>query len=363
MSGVPPVSADVETLLLAATSRSTQATYATAVRHYKEWCARWGFDSHPLAVTTARALEWLAFAGPERKLMATSLLTYRSALSTAWANAGGTGANPVQDASISRLLAGYRNQRYARDVEARAQRQETIALTVELLAEIEPSAPGARGGTPDDIMLWAAACMLTFGLNRCGEIFRSTRSGRPPIFACAIKFFDHQHASIVRELNSGNWQDAAAPSLYSVALGQTKADREGSNPDQRIAAVPAVRALWRWMHIRRDLGGESGAPLFAVPGELPLTRTRLFAAVASWLGAVSGAAVAPKVTGKAFRRGGNQSLVASGAAISELQHAGRWRGRTMPAVYSSAAADSARGIHVSRGLGELYASAAAACQR
>lgn len=349
----------MQKLLLAATSISTQASYATAVAHYQEWCARWGHDAHPLAVTVNRASEWLAAAGRERDLMANSLRTYRSALSTAWANAGGSGTNPLQDAQIKRVLAGYRNTRAKPDAQVRAKRDETISLTVELLAAIEPGAPGALAGTPDDIMLWAAVCMLTFGLNRCGEIFRCTRTHRPAILANAITFYDHPLSALARSLNPGNWQSKPLPRLYSVALGQTKADQEGHNPDQRIAAAPAVRALWRWIHIRRDLGGRVDEPLFAVPGyNALLSRERLFASVASWHEVVSG--TTPKVSGKAFRRGGNQSLVASGATGAEMQHAGRWASPAMPAVYSSAVANEQRGLHVSQGLGQLYETAAAA---
>ena len=356
------VSADVQKLLLAATSVSTQASYATAVAHYTQWCKRWSHNADPLAITVARASEWLATAGSERNLMASSLRMYRSALSTAWANAGGYGANPLQDAMISRMLTGYRNTRSTPDAEVRAKREETVALTVELLAAIEPGAPGARAGMPDEIMLWATACVLTFGLNRCGEIFRSTRTQRPAILASAITFYDHALSALPRRLNTGNWQSEPLPGLYSVALGKTKADQQGENPDQRIAAAPAVRALWRWMHIRRDLGGHVDESLFAVPGcKTPLTRERLFTAIASWHQAVSGSA--PKVSGKAFRRGGNQSLIASGVSNADCKIAGRWSSDAMPALYSSRTANEERGVVVSSGLGELYQRAAAAARR
>ncbi len=336
------------------------------MQDYKGWCARWRYNPSPAAITTLRAVEWLTVVGAERQLMHSSLRCYRSALSTFWANAGGTGANPLQDPLVSRLLKGYKNQRRERDSINREKREETMPLTVETLAELTPFAPGASGGSPDDIMLWAAACMLTFGLNRCGEIFRCTRSGRQPIAAWAISFFRHPNSTRGRPLlsisgaDSPAWQSAPVPDHYSVALGPTKADPEGNNPPQRIAAVPAVRALWRWMNIRRDLGGRDGDPLFAVPGSSPLARSRLFAAVADWHSNATGTTV--KITGKAFRRGGNQSLVASGASVPEMMHAGRWRGSGMPAVYSSSTANSSRALLVSRGLGELFSSAAAASQ-
>jgi hypothetical protein len=296
--------------------------------------------------------------------MASSFRSYRSALSTFWANAGGTGSNPLLDPSISRAVTGYAKLRSEQDAKIRAERRETIPLTVELLADVTPHALGARGGSPRDVMLWAAACMLVFGLNRCNEVFASTRLHRPPLPARAVQFFRSPASVLPRALcPEGAWQREPVPDHYSVALGSTKADPLGANPDQRIAAEPAVRALWRWAHIRRDLGGGLDDPLFAVPGGCALKRTELWTEVARWVALASGSAVAPKVTGKAFRRGGNQSLVAAGASVPELMHAGRWRSSGMPAVYSSAAANGARALHVSRGLGVLFSSAAAAVQR
>jgi hypothetical protein len=293
--------------------------------------------------------------------MSDSLAIYRSAVSTAWAVAGGRGCNPVQDASISRLLQGYARTRLVADSAKRASRHETISLTVQSLAQMAPHAPGSRGGQPRDVMLWAAVCMLTFGLNRCAEVFGSTRIHRPPLPVSAVRFFARPLDTLPRALCPQE-QDRAAcvPDHYTVELGPTKADPMGRNPPQPVAAATAVSALWRWVHIRRDLGGADG-PLFQEPGQRALTRAQVFEAVASWQQAATG--VRPKVTGRAFRRGGNQSLVASGAAVPEMQQAGRWRGSAMPAVYSSATADAARGLRVSRGLGELYADAAAGRQR
>lgn len=311
-------------------------------------------------------MEWLASVASEGQLMADSFSLYRSAVSTAWAIAGGTGSNPVQDPSISRLVQGYARVRRKADAAKRAARRETIALTAELLAQIAPSAPGAPGEgkrvSPAEIMLWAAACMLTFGLNRCAEIFGATRSRRPPLAASAVQFFARPHDVVHRALCpvGADW-GVCVPDHYMVQLGATKADPLGHNAPQMIAAAPAVQALWRWMHIRRDLGGTDG-PLFQVPDNSPpLTRVQLFAAVARWHEVATGHL--PKVTGKAFRRGGNQSLLASGAPLSLLMEAGRWAGTGMPARYSSQVADAKRGMGASRGMGDLYAAAAAGRQR
>ena len=313
-------------------------------------------------MTTGQIAQWLSVVGLQRRLMADTLSTYRSAISTAWAMAGGTGSNPAQDALVSRVVQGYANVRQRADALIREERQETVALTAELLAQIAVKAPGATGGTPEDIMEWAAACFLTFGLNRCAEALGSTRGGRPPLSVDAVRFFACSHDVIPRALcpEDSSWREFT-PDHYSVNLGPTKADTLGRNPPQRIAAAPAVQALWRWVHIRRDLGGGDEGPLFMVPGQRVLTRARLFRVIQVWHLAATGAL--PKITGKAFRRGGNQSLVASGAPLPDLQHGGRWASAGMPARYSSSAANAIRGLHVSRGLGDIFAAATAGRQR
>jgi hypothetical protein len=177
-----------------------------------------------------------------------------------------------------------------------------------------------------------------------------------------VQFFERSFDVVARALcpEGESWRQAAVDH-YSVQLGPTKADQLGRNPPQRIAAAVAVSALWRWAHIRRDLGGRAEDPLFQVPGQKALTRKQLFSTIQQWHLAATG--VLPKVTGKAFRRGGNQSLVASGASVPDMQRAGRWRSSAMPAVYSAPAAAAARGLHVSRGLGDIFAAAAANRQR
>jgi hypothetical protein len=349
-------------LLHASISQSTHATYAAALRRYREWCVAGQLDPSPLAMTTGQIVQWLSVVGSQRRLMADTLSTYRSAVSTAWALAGGTGSNPAQDALVSRVVQGYANVRQQADAQIRHERQETVALTAELLAQISVKAPGVSGGTPEDIMEWAAACFLTFGLNRCAEAFGSSRIDRPPLSGGAVRFFARSHDVIPRALcpEGTSWREHT-PDHYSVSLGPTKADVLGHNPPQRIAAAVAVQALWRWVHIRRDLGGGEAGPLFQVPGQRALTRARLFRVIQVWHRAATG--VTPKITGKAFRRGGNQSLVASGAPLPDLQHGGRWASKGMPACYSSSVANATRGLHVSRGLGDIFAAAAAGRQR
>lgn len=314
-------------------------------------------------LTPQQCANWLVeyATGGGKGKMASSLGVARSAISTRWELAGLEGANPASSPIVSRLLKGYAKSRVEAEAVIRSEREETISLTVERLAELAPIADCSRGGAPRDVMLWAAACVATFGLNRCAELFGATRVGRPPIAASAVKFFDSEYATQPRALCPGPAEGAPLPAYFTLALGPTKADPMGRNADLRIAARVAVAALWKWMHLRRDRGGTLTGHLFQVDSFPPLTRTELFERVRDWHRVAFG--TAPKVTGRAFRRGGNQSLVASGAPHPVLKQAGRWKSDAMPSVYSSAEADAARGLKASRALGDLYEAAAAARQR
>jgi len=140
------------------------------------------------------------------------------------------------------------------------------------------------------------------------------------------------------------------PDRFSLWLGATKADQLAENPPTVIAAAPAVQALWRWMHLRRDLGGEDG-PVFAVPGGSgQLSQAELCRYLGEWI-AVATDGTVPKVTGRTFRRGGTSSMLASGAARADIQKQGRWKTASMVDVYSSAAAKQARAIIDNRAKG------------
>ena len=79
-----------------------------------------------------------------------------------------------------------------------------------------------------------------------------------------------------------------------------------------------MRALWTWEHTRQRLGGVPGGSLFAIPRRPPLRRAHVLARIAAWVQATQGGE-APKFTGKIFRCGGNQTLLASGAPLPILQ--------------------------------------------
>jgi hypothetical protein len=316
-------------------------------------------------MTPASIANWLADEATESGIQRDTLAGLRTGVSTLWKEQLLPGENPTAADVVERVVTGFGKQNALKEAAARRIRRSngTIALTVELLGELEPVAGGDRAVTPSDQLYWAAACVATFTLSRLIELFGSTRVKRPPIPASAVQFFDDARGVVPRAVRpAGEPASAKLPDHFSLFLGPTKADQLGANRPVPIAAEAAVRALWVWMHARQQLGGTPGEPLFGIPGSAPLARSHLLERVARWAQIVHGGAK-PKVTAKAFRRGGNQTLLAAGAALPDIMGFGRWKSSAMPTVYGSDDAAGARAILTSREMGRIYNVAKAAARR
>ena len=307
-------------------------------------------------------------------ISAAILRTYRSALSTAWEEAGGRGSNPLQDPFVERIVRGATKLLLTRDLAARAARTTTIELTPSVIQQFLPFvlevANGAGGGgsaTPiaaHPLCSWAATCLGVFGLLRPNEFLYVGQARSGVLAASAITF----RASPLHEAEQGllPWgipiTDASVPDRLEVALGLTKADHFGRNGRLLIAARLAVEALWRWMHVRRDAGHGPHAPLFVLGNGHALASRVLLIQVGAWYARLTG--TTPKITGKAFRRGGASAMLHGGASIPEIMDAGRWKTPAMVGVYASKEAQRARAAAASRAINPalplLTASSAAA---
>ena len=347
-----------------AISTSTRASYGTAVAHYQRWCEQRGYSGKIAQVTVTRACNWLAAVGAERQLMHRSLGVYRAALSTAWAESQ-EGPNPLSHHHVTRALVGYGKGRVAADAATRNARTTTLELTVELLAELSQIAEPGVNATADAVMLWAAACTAVFGLHRCIELFGSTRGdNRLGISRTDVRFYRLATSTTPMAITDERkgMRTSCIPDHYTLHLGATKADQMATNEGVKVAAGAAVTALYRWFCLQGQLMHEWSSAgrvayegvLFQVPGQLALARTRLFAVVGKWCQQVHGGVHPPKISGKAFRRGGNQTLLASGASGQLAQTMGRWASQVMPLTYSSLSANAARSLVASHGMGQIY---------
>jgi len=277
---------------------------------------------------------------------------YRSALSTRWEEElieGGR--NPMQSAVVQRTLAGIQRDHRGADAAARAAAPKTLVLTPSLLGELRPYALVGPGALPLSLMLWAAANVGVYGLLRPNEFLSVYRKRGAAVSAAQVTFYVAEGSDRVRDLFPVGAPLPAAnePDRFTLALGPTKADQRGENPPLVIAARPAVTALWRWMHERRDGGGRPEGPVFQMPGQHHLSCKALCSYVAAWTQSLHGGPL-PLVTGRTFRQGGASGLHGSGASHADTQERGRWRSARMVYVYSSARSKAERAAITSRAM-------------
>jgi len=316
-------------------------------------------------MTPTAIANWLADEATVRGIAKDSLSALRTGVATLWYEQLLPGSNPTHGDLVDRVVTGYGKAHAEEEAAARRRRKEkgTIALTIGLLADLSTVARADHPQSAEEEMYWAAACVATFALSRCIELFGATRIQRKPILASAVTFYDDQRQIPVRAVRPHDEADLARPPHHFVLhLGATKADQFAKNRPMGVAAASAVLALWKWMHTRARMGRTPDEPLFGLTASSPLARSHLLERIAAWVQATHGGPK-PVLTAKTFRRGGNQSLLASGAALPDIMGAGRWKSKAMPAVYGSQEAMDARALLTSQELGRSFAIAKAAARR
>jgi integrase len=293
------------------------------------------------ASTTQEWIVHLAYRVPPLAVRTIGL--YKSAARTRWAETG-HGPNPWDSEILARMLKGISNAR-ADLAPSSGPRPPSLALTPDLIGRIAYLYPTT---SPAHVMRFAAMTLATCALLRPGEVLGSGGVDNRPLLASSITFYALRDRSDVAHLlpQGADLDRYARPDRYSIYLGVTKADRTASNLPSVVAAPLAVDALWRWMHLRRDLGVVD--PLLFYHAGVPLRVNTLTGSIKAALGKIGYRD--PVVTGKTFRRGGASALVAAGVPLSVVAAAGRWRTIAMVSVYADAESKAARVLAASRGL-------------
>ena len=287
-----------------------------------------------------------------------TLSVYRAALNTLWVEeAIACGAshlpNPVEDRIVARVLAGIEREKLPSLLAARATAPRPIAMTAELLESLRPYFAGAD---PHSVMRWAAALTAIYGLFRPNELFGSAQNPDRALRPDAVTFFSHPHSRAIAGAPPphADISSVPLPDRFSIRLGVTKADPRAKNLDHPVAAPAAVRALWRWMHLRAALHPGPTDRVFQVPGSPPLSLKSLTGALSTALSTHLGRPA--RVLGRSFRQGGATTLLEGGAARADVAAMGRWKGVGMISVYASAASQNSRAAAASRAMGPTAAS-------
>lgn len=332
---------------------STRRTYSAPTARYADWCLKRGYSALAQDLTPMRAASWLAFLGQQGELHTSTIKVYRSALSTWWREERlAEGVNPVQSGVVELVILGIAREHRQREVAARALRPVPLVLTPTLIRELHSHAIALSSSPEQLLMLWTALHTGTYGLLRPSEMLGSQAHPSRALTASQIEFYRDRGSDTPYEVASSrspaDLDSLTSPDRFTISLGPTKTDQLGHNPPLPIAAAPAVRAMWQWMHMRSRLGLRDADPLFALPGQPPLSCRALLTHIDSWI-AASGR-VNARVSGKSFRRGGASALMAAGASTSDVATAGRWKTQHMAERYTSDASQLARATEVSRSM-------------
>lgn len=337
--------------LRCALTPSTRSNYEAAYAKYRAWCFSQGLDGSLAAITSKTAADWLAHTASSTTLSSRTIMGHRSALATLRGELLIGDASPLHVDGMDRMLKGMQRAKAPAESAKRNAAPRTVVITFELLAELEAYTGIRKGGTPQEIMRWAAACTGAFGLLRPSEFLGVAKNRSTALQLTGITFYAQKDSQRRAGMLPPGSDPAsfAVPDRAALALGPTKADQLATNAPVLISSPLAVKALWTWLHLRRDLGGSDTCPVFRVPlpGEHQLSVKELCEHLSQWIGLAHNTAP-PHVTGRCFRRGGASSLVAAGATRSETMQAGRWLSQAMPDVYASAEAKQARSLELGR---------------
>jgi hypothetical protein len=352
------VPARVATYAAASISRSTAASYASALTQWRDFCAE-SVDAAHAGPDPAEALgdvgpeqaaDFFAWLADSASVTAGTIAGYRSGMrhhwlrQTGWADA----SNPFSSHLVDATLRGIARVLAPADRAARAARTVTAALeprqVARLAAVMLPA--GNAPASDEQAMTWAAALIGSYGLLRPNEFLGSYQHQDRHLRASQLEFCIERGtpAPVPIALTQ-----ADCPSLVRVRLGATKADQAGANAPLVIRARAAVEALWRWSRRRLAYSAATQAgPLFRVEGQRPLSIRALLDRLQTAMRAVD-PAWDGRLTGRCFRRGGASELVRDGASLEEIQQAGRWLSPAMVYTYSDVGAVQARAASASAG--------------
>ena len=186
--------------------------------------------------------------------------------------------------------------------------KKRLPITIDVLCRLKDvwlSAPLV----PDNIMLWAAACVGFFGFLRVGEFTVSTPRAYDPDV--------HLNLSDLALDNHSN------PSVIQLRIKQSKTDpfREGINIflGKTDGAICPVQAVIKYITVRSPNPG----PLFVLSEGTPLTRGYL---VSRLQDALQRAGLDESAyNGHSFRSGAATTAAQRGLQDSLIQTLGRWR--------------------------------------
>lgn len=314
---------------------------------WKDYCEESGYSASLGDVGPAQAAGFLAWLADSESVSAGTISGYRSAMRWHWNQERGwpENGNPFDSQLADATLRGITRTLAPMDRAARAERVVTAALEPKQVVRLNPIlSPDVA--TDEQVMVWAAALLGSYGLLRPNEFLGSYAHVDRHLRSHQLEYFVHRGTPSPVQITVGHHDN---PSEVRIRLGATKADQLGKNKPLVIRQRIAVQALWCWSRRRLAYSFETQVgPFFRVEGQRPLSIRSLLDRLQQAMRTVD-----PdwnhRLTGRCFRRGGATELVRDGAPLEQIQAAGRWRSPAMVLTYSEPAAVQQRAAAAASG--------------
>jgi len=257
-------------------------------RQWAPFCASAGDE--PFQPQEATVVYWMAQL--KDRVAPATIKKYLSVVSSICTMNGWP--SPVHSPLIERVFRGIKR------TSTMQPRPKRMPITTGLLALLKPHFNLTKR---EDVVVWAAGCVGTYGLLRCGE-------------------FTVRHNRVAATLWQRHWVWLSAD-LAQLTLDGSKTDPFRLGVSIKVAANSSVTcplAAMRAMERLTPLDG--AAPLFMMNDGSPLDRAAL---VGRFRQAIADAGLdEARFNGHSFRRGGAQSLSLAGVAEHDIQTMGRW---------------------------------------
>ena len=303
----------VDAYLRASIAPSTAATYATAVRHFREHRASKGWLPDA-PITTDHAMDWLAELADRGQHTAATIAVYRSALRTQAlleTRPDNAEPNPLDHPLVAAVYSGIARTKAPRDAERRdARRASEFILTFDLVIRMQ----AAHNLSIDrECMLFAAIALAGASAVRPGEAFAGHNKPERWLRTNQITFFSDDRAlsAIADPLKAAA---STRPAACELKLLVSKTDQLWKGKTLHVAQPTAVAALWRWIRQGHRAGSALLFPSTQDPS-VPITLSAVLGHLQRRLGAIG---ILAKPTGKCFRKGAASTLAAGGIAAADI---------------------------------------------
>lgn len=317
---------------------TTQRTYTTAVRSYKDYCRGRGWrEDEP--ITDRRLADWLAALADGGQQSFNTLHVYKAAMRNRFVietGAGRPGPNPADSEYLKLVMQGIGRDKAAHEQAKRAAGIKSDPATPAVVLRLAARHPGSQ---PELCMKYAAMCLGACAGLRPNELLGAPQNRARAIQRAQLTFFDAAGRACPPAAPPGALPGAAtgAPVSVSVFLPVSKTDQGRRGTTRPIAAPFAVKALVRWCAIWDQQPAADGL-LFQHAGQRLRTQ-QLLAHLTAECTAIGMTGF--RFTGKCFRRGLASSMAAAGEQPEAIKTAGGWRSGAWTKYVTTAAAQQA----------------------